>query len=75
MMCAMKRRTSKKPNEHAAGARGAQPTNLYLSQTARQQGTALKKAMNRPSVSNVVETLILDKAAELGLKIPAAQAA
>lgn len=38
------------------------PANLYLSDEARGMAEALKKALNRPSISNVVETLIREKA-------------
>ena len=47
------------------------PTNLSLTKEARAMATKLKKAMCRPSISNVVETLILEKATSHGLKLPA----
>jgi hypothetical protein len=43
------------------------PTNLTLSSDARQMARKLKKQMSRPSISNVVETLILEKGTALGL--------
>jgi len=39
------------------------PTNLTLSQDAREKAAKLMVAMFRPSISNVVETLIHEKAA------------
>jgi len=52
--------------------RGA--TNLTLTKEARDMGEILIKAMNRPSLSNVVEALIQEKGKELGL-VPAPVAA
>jgi hypothetical protein len=58
--------TGKPRNKNAAI-----PTNLSLTKEARTMATKLKKAMCRPSISNVVETLILEKATAHGLKLPA----
>lgn len=58
----MKRVKTKNPNKNAASAK-----NLWLSKDAQNMAGELKKKMHRPSISNVVEVLILEKAAELGI--------
>jgi hypothetical protein len=45
----------------------ASPINLSLTQAAREMAKQLKIHMMRPSVSNVVEALIFEKAKAIGL--------
>jgi hypothetical protein len=54
--------------QFTAKPKGRQPTNLTLSENARQMGEILAEEMHRPSLSNLVEHLILRAAAEAGLK-------
>jgi hypothetical protein len=49
------------------GEKQAIPTNLTLSDEARKVGQELKRQLSRPSLSNVVETLILEKGIALGV--------
>lgn len=59
---AMKARNKTSPQKKAPAAPSGKATNLYLSDEARTQAEWLKDKMRRPSISNVVETLIFDKA-------------
>lgn len=58
----MKSRGNKKSNKNGASAK-----NLYLSQDAKDKAEKLKKQMNRPSISNVVEVLIQEAATRYGI--------
>jgi hypothetical protein len=62
----MKARIAKNSNGHA-GKNIRRPTNLTLSKGAKRMAVRLQKAMFRPSISNLVETLIHEKALVLGL--------
>ena len=62
----MKARCIKKDSKNGLKTIQA-PTNLCLTLAARRMAVKLKKAMFRPSISNVVEVLIHEKAMALGL--------
>lgn len=56
MICAMKARSQNSKSKNRRKC-----VNLTLSSETRKMASKLKTQMGRPSVSNVVETLILEK--------------
>jgi len=69
IVCAMQACVLKIPPATPAIINGnrASPINLSLTQAAREMAKQLKIHMMRPSVSNVVEALIFEKAKAIGL--------
>lgn len=64
MLCAMSADKAKEPRQT-----GRKPAvNLTLDQDAIKKGNALAQAWNRPSLSNVVEHLIMEAARAEGLE-------